>query len=219
MTGPDLCRESGSLEPTRRSRNAVGCPAPANRLSDAGLRAALKSLPPQMPPPDFRVRLQVLASKEAARQRELRAGKLAFWLRQCRQWVDDLMRPIAIPTAGGFASALLLFAVLAPSIAARSVPVSLVDVPTVLYTEASVKSSLPFGYDGQEVVVELSLDEGGRMVDYSLPESAKTSSPEIRRYIENHLLTMQFIPATAFGQPTAAKLRIWFRSNRIDVRG
>lgn len=216
MTGPELDRETSSTEMARRSRKHA---AGATQFSDARLTTALKSLPAQMPPPDLRLRLQVVASREASRQRQFRSGRLAFWKNEARHWVDELMRPIAIPTAGGFFSALLLFATLAPSLAVRGVPASLVDVPTGLYTEASVKSSLPFGYDGEEVVVELTVDEGGRMVDYSVPQAAAMSSPEIRRYIENHLLTMQFTPATAFGQPMAAKLRIWFRSNRIDVRG
>jgi hypothetical protein len=220
MTGPKMHRDWSSSESARRSRNLDGQPsASATRLSDAGMKVALKSLPAQMPPSDLRVRLQVVASREAMRQRQLRAGRWAFWATQCREWLNELMSPIAIPTAGGFVSALLLFAVLAPSLAVRGVPASLVDVPTGLYTEASVKSSLPFGYDGQEVIVELTVDQGGRMIDYSLPDSVRTSSPDIRRYIENHLLTMQFTPATAFGQPLAAKMRIWFRSSRIDVRG
>jgi hypothetical protein len=216
MTGPQMYRESNSSESARRSRKEIERCAP---LSDGHLRTALKALPAQIAPPDLRVQLQVLASREASRQRQFRAGRVGFWLREFRHWCDQLMRPIAIPTAGGFVSALLSFAMLAPSLAVRGVPASLVDVPTVLYTDASVKSSLPFGYDGQEVIVELTVDEGGRMVDYSLPQAPAMSSPEIRRYIENHLLTMQFTPATAFGQPMAAKLRIWFRSNRIDVRG
>ena len=220
MTGPEMQREFSSSEMARRSRkHAVQCSVGVNQLSDARLRTALKSLPAQIPAADLKLRLQVLASREASRQRQFRSGRLAFWMHEFRQWMDNLMRPIAIPTAGGFFSALLLFATLAPSLAVRGVPASLVDVPTGLYTEASVKSSLPFGYDGQEVIVELTLDEGGRMVDYSLPQAQAESSPEIRRYIENHLLTMQFTPAMAFGQPMAAKLRIWFRSNRIDVRG
>ena len=220
MTGPEMQRESSSSESPRRSRrHAVQCSVGAGQLSDVRLRTTLKSLPVQAPPPDLRVQLQVLASREASRQRQIRSGRLAFWFRELRHWMDELMRPLAIPTAGGFVSALLLFAVLAPSLAVRGVPASLVDVPTALYTEASVKSLLPFGYDGGELVVELTVDEGGRMVDYSLPQAPHTSTPEMRRYIENHLLTMQFTPATTFGQPTPTKLRIWFRSNRIDVRG
>jgi len=133
-------------------------------------------------------------------------------------WTDNLMRPLAIPTAGGFASALVLFSAFASGITIPSVPGS-ADVPTGLYTEASVKSYLPLGFESGDVVVELTIDDQGRVVDYTLPNLPHTGSREAMRNIANHLLFTQFTPATSFGQPLAGKVRLWFRSSRIDVKG
>jgi hypothetical protein len=166
------------------------------------------------------MRLRVLASHEASRQRQSRAGRLALWRRQFDLWTSELMRPLAIPTAGGLTAALVLFSMLAPSLAVRGASVDTADTPTGLYTVASVKSTLPFGYGGQDLLVDVSVDEFGRMIDYSIPQAYHlTSSPELRRSIENHLITMVFNPATSFGQPTSGRIRLWFRTSSIDVRG
>jgi len=168
----------------------------------------------------LRTDLRIIASREAASRRSVGTAKerCAAWLADVKLWTDNLMRPLAIPTAGGFASALVLFSVFASGITIPSVPGS-ADVPTGLYTEASVKSYLPLGFDGSDTVVELTIDDQGRVIDYSLPNLPNASSRELRRNIENHLLFTQFTPATSFGQPTAGKVRLWFRSSRIDVKG
>jgi len=129
------------------------------------------------------------------------------------------MRPFALPTAGGFASALVLFSVFASGLDTPIAKASHVDVPTGLYTEASVRNYLPLGLHDSDIVVELTIDDQGRVVDYHLPAMSAPLSRELRRNIENNLLFTQFNPATSFGQPTAGKVRLWFRSSRIDVKG
>src|SRR6476659_7747336 len=90
------------------------------------LRRTLRSLPQRRLSADLGMRLRVLASKESTRQRSR-----ASWSQLCntwaidfRLWANNLMRPLASPTAGGFASALLLFGVLAPSLAMRGAVVT-----------------------------------------------------------------------------------------------
>ena len=79
---------------------------------------------------------------------------------------------------------------------------------------------MPFGFEGQDLLVDVSVDEYGRMIDYSIPQAYYLkSSPELRRHIENHLITMVFNPATSFGQPTSGRIRLWFRTSRIDIKG
>jgi len=129
------------------------------------------------------------------------------------------MRPLAIPTAGGFASAMVLFSVFASGLGMPTCTATHVDVPTGLYTEASVKSYLPLGFQNSDLFVELTIDDQGRVVDYTLPAMSSPASQELRRNIENHLLFTQFNPATSFGQPIVGKVRLWFRSSRIDVKG
>ena len=75
------------------------------------------------PSADLAMRLRVLASQESARRRSRASLRqsLRTWLIDFRLMADNLMRPLAIPTAGGFVSALLLFGVLAPRLATRGV--------------------------------------------------------------------------------------------------
>lgn len=218
MTASDKCRQQSSAaecgpEPVRNRQS--GRP---DRLELSDLRQLLKSLPDRTPSEDLKLRLRVAASREASRRRTVPQGTIpALWY-HFNQWMSELMRPIAIPTAGGFLSALLLFGVLSPSLFVRGAVTRSADIPTVLYMEPSVKSSLPLEYDGEAMLVEVALDQEGRLIDYSVP-LGRVSSPEARRSIENHLLTMVFNPAVVFGQPTASKLKIWLLSNRIDIRG
>jgi hypothetical protein len=187
--------------------------------SDRELRRRLRLLPQRHVPPVVSTRLHVLASKESVRRRS-RVSWGQMWrtaVGDFQLWADNLMRPLAIPTAGGFFSALLLFAVLAPTLATSGIQMEN-DVPTRLYTGASVQSIIPFGFADEQVIVEVTINGEGRVVDYSLPEGhPKTHG--IHRRIENYLLFTQFKPVTNFGQPVTAKVRISFQSSRIEVRG
>jgi hypothetical protein len=184
------------------------------------VRNLLRGLPEREPAADLRMRLRVLASKESSRRRAR-----ATWYQLTRTWVSDfallannLMRPLAIPTAGGFVSALLLFGVLAPTLATPGAVVAGQDVPTVLYTEASVRSLTPFGFHNVALTVEVTIDGEGRVIDYSIPSEFPENS-DLHRSIGNNLLFTQFTPVRNFGQPIKAKVRISFQSSHIDVRG
>ena len=186
-------------------------------LSVRQIRRALKALPRPAPPPALNTSLRVIASHQAARRRSS-PSVWAAWNQKFRLWIDTLMRPVAVPAAGGFASAVLLFGMLAPSLATRGATVTTADIPTGLVTEASIKSYLPLGFD-EDLAVEITIDDQGRMVDYSVPNGQIRKCPELRRHIEQRLLFTEFNPATTFGQPTQGKVRLWFRANRIEVKG
>ena len=180
-----------------------------------GIRKALRALPRVAPPPDLAVRLRVLASREQLRRshgwfrRVLINLSLAF---------DGLMRPLAVPLAGGICSTLFLFGLLVPSFA--WVP-SAKDVPFGLSSEATVKSMYPIGFEDGEAVVDVTIDEQGHMVDFNIVRgSGGADNPSFYRSVENALLFTVFTPrTTAFGQPAGGKLRLTFRSSRVDVRG
>jgi hypothetical protein len=184
------------------------------------LRAVLASMPKVKPPANLAMQLRVSASRELARRRENRT----WWQERAadlRLWKDNLMRPFAIPAFGGVGSAILLFCMIAPLVA-RNVDRTSLDVPTGLYTEASVKGVLPLGLDAEDVDVELTIDENGNMIDYRVGDDLRSEfakSPSMQRNLESHLLTMKFNPATAFGQPVNAKIRLTFRNTRVDVKG
>jgi hypothetical protein len=189
------------------------------------LRRVVQSMPRAVPPAELTTKLRVIASREAARRRSRVTLRHWWqsWSRDARLSINNLMRPLAIPTAGGFVSALVLFGALGISLSYRGATAlanpSLTDVPTVLYTEASVKSFMPLGLQAEELIVEITVDDQGRVVEYSLPNAEQGTSQVLRRSIENHLLFTQFTPATRVGQPTLGKVRLSFRSSRIDVKG
>src|SRR5262249_25381830 len=85
-------------------------------LHDAQLSRALTSLPARTRPAGLTTSLRVLASQQAqrARRRRLSMGfsaALAVWVDRVRFWCDDLMRPLALPFAGGVLSAVGLFSI------------------------------------------------------------------------------------------------------------
>ena len=146
---------------------------------------------------------------------------LAQWSATIRNWAEELMRPFAIPAAGGIMSAILLFGVLSPQLAARTER-NHSDVPTGLYTMPALKATGPVAFDLDVIEVELIIDEQGRMVDYVLPEPQRSivkKHPALQRSIEHSLLFTEFTPATAFGQPTGSKIKVTFQASSIDVRG
>lgn len=180
------------------------------------LRGAMQSLPAVPPPEELTDRLRVMASRERSR-RLLRKNPLGYLKERFSQWVEGLMRPVALPVAGGLVSTVVLFSMLVPSIALHRSAGH--DVPTVLFTQATVKSTTPFAFSDDDFVVEVMVDDQGRMVDYWVAEGGDLAkNPEVRRSIENTLLFTEFTPATAFGQPTYSRIYLAFSRREIDVK-
>jgi hypothetical protein len=180
------------------------------------LHASLRSLPKVAPPARLVTELQVLASRE--RMRQLSRGTYTalghFWMAEMRLFFDNLMRPIAIPFAGGLVSAVFLFTMLMPTLQFPHLTRN--DVPSGLFTQsvATVDTLPPFGFSEDNVVVQVMLDEQGYVVDYRLPNNVSST---LRNDIANMILFTKFEPATAYGVPIAAKVVVSFR--RIDVKG
>jgi hypothetical protein len=199
------------------------CPDCASRFGQQqGIRHALRNLPPRPVPADLAMNLRVAASREASHRRL--SHQVGGWFQVQQQtlslFFNNLMRPLAIPFAGGLCSAVLLFSMVMTNF--RDIVVAHADdVPTILFTTASVThSSLPFEFDAENVMLDVYVDGQGRVVDYSFPAGygSLTSGTE-RRLLENALLFTQFAPATTFGQPTAGWVRLSFRRSHIDVKG
>src|SRR5579885_1723977 len=138
-----------------------------------------------------------------------------YWKDRARLTVDNLMRPVALPVAGGLLSALFLFAVLVPTLGFQHNVRN--DVPIGLYTQPSVDQISPFGITTEETVVELTIDEKGQIADYSIP--AGQDSRQLEADIANMVLFSTFTPATWFGQPTSSKILVSFLRSHIVVRG
>jgi hypothetical protein len=186
------------------------------------LKTTLAVLPKAIPPKELNTALLVVASKARRDQMRCRdtASVLQHWRDKGQLWMSNLMRPLAVPVAGGVLTALLLFAMLAPMYGIRDL--RLADVPTgpMLSTKAALKSSISFGLSDDDVVVDVLIDGEGRLLDYSIPVDLTPGiSKELRKCIENTLLCTQFTPATMFGLPKVGKLRITLRRNQVDVAG
>jgi len=183
-------------------------------LSDEGLSRALRSLRPRVPPLGLTVSLRVLAS------RELRRRTGTAWADRIHLFFDNLMRPLALPLAGGVFSTVLLFSMcLAPSYPMQGN--GSFDVPPIAPTQPTVKGTGPILSTGSDVTVDVTIDGQGRMVDYMIVSGGDGQDNEaLRRRIETVLLLTEFNPATGpFGQPTSGKMRLSLRSSSIDVRG
>jgi hypothetical protein len=186
------------------------------------VQVTLRSLPISKPPGYLTTMLRVTASRERARQLAgtgFRAT-LRAWASKGQLWADNLMRPLALPLAGGLVSAIVLLGMLVPTFYVRQ-DRSKQDVPFGLSTEATMKSMSPFGFVDEDLAVIVKVDEQGRMIDYSIPGGQHLlKDPDLRRGIENALLFSEFSPArNAFGQPIRGPIRLYLRRSQVVVKG
>ena len=184
-------------------------------------QTALRAAPVRKVNRQLAFALRSLASREAARRRrqvDFRA-RVQDFRERVSFWVAGLMKPIALPAAGGLAAAVVLFMAVMTSFQGIISAPQPGDIPTVLATEAQLKSTV-LDSAPEEISVEVLVDEQGRVIDYSLPKSLGLAArQELRRVIGNSLLFTQFQPATTFGQPTSGWVRVKFRRTQLEVRG
>jgi anti-sigma factor RsiW len=198
------------------------CPDCASRaVQITEIRRSLKQTPSRPVPSDLALQLRVLASREAARRRTINTFSSQFkaWHSNFSLWVNNLMRPLAVPAVGGLASAVVLFSIMMTNFQGI-VTAHEQDVPTVLYTGASLRSSLDLAVGSEEIAVDVFVDGQGRVIDYAFPTGyGQYNTPSVRRGLENSLLFTSFHPATSFGQPTSGWVRVSFRRSEIQVKG
>lgn len=185
------------------------------------VRQSVRSVKSRPMPSHLAMSLRAMASREASRRR--RYVDLRTWLRHFGEHaalsINNLMRPIALPAAGGLASAVFLFSMVMTNF--QGIIVSHPnDVSIAIATVPSVRAML-LDMSEAEITVDVFVDEQGRVIDYSFPDgygSANTASQ--RRKLENSLLFTEFTPATTFGMPTSGWVRVKFSGrSQIDVKG
>lgn len=200
------------------ARHLAGCRQCNVRAKEmARLRTVLRDLPPAAPPAYLATRLRVLASHERARRssRLTWSGWLGSLLEPFALFANNLMRPLALPFAGGLLSALCLFGILMPSLLFRYNLHN--DVPAGFYTGAGLAEIPPLGFADHETVIELTINEKGQITDYSVP-SGKLD-PVLEAKLANLVMFSIGTPATFFGQPMTGKVLVSFRRSQIFVRG
>ncbi len=174
-----------------------------------------------VPTPHTETSLRVLASRERIRRltRITFSKSFATWRTRTSLHFKNMMQPFALPVAGGLIASLLLFGILVPDFTVKVHPMDN-DVPTVLFTDASVKDVAWPIIGEANIVVDVDVDESGRLTDYSIVSGSQLLHDEsMRRRFESALLLTQFTPATSFGQPTTGRIRVSFRTSRIDIKG
>jgi anti-sigma factor RsiW len=184
------------------------------------MRTALRSLGAPAVPPDLVARLSVTASHE--RQRRLTrvsfSARLRAWNSRVQLMFDNLMRPLAFPFAGGLVSSMMIFGLLVPSLTfqhafADQVLFTYADGEVVVmgpngaYMSTSESENAPRIERGDAVapetanVVELTIDQSGRVSDWSVARG------ELTQDLTNSIMFGQFSPATNLGVPIQSKLK------------
>ncbi len=138
------------------------------------VRAALRTLPRAAVPAELTMRLRVIASKVRAEAVRGESG-WSRWRDRFELTAKNLMKPLALPLAGGLCSAVVLFSALVPTFTsafAMGKRPSLWDVPTMLATEPMVKCTAPVAFGETEAVVDLTIDDQGRIVNYAIVSAA-----------------------------------------------
>lgn len=172
------------------------------------LRFGLKQLPSIPVPAMVTTKLLINASRE--RSRRLGRQNFGQWL---KLFFENLFKPFAVPAAGGMLASFLCFGVL---IEGLQVSAHWNDaMPLGAHTEIAINELTPFCFGGRDVMFQLTVDEGGNVVDY-MPQSSNPS-PEEMREIGNLVLYSTFTPATRFGQAISSK-RLFLHSH-ISVKG
>jgi hypothetical protein len=185
-------------------------------------RAALHSLSTPAVPAKLAANLRVMASHERARQLARITWRARFetLCDGIALHFENMMKPVALPIAGGLISALLMFGVLIPSVSyARFEGI---EPPSPVFTEPDGQvvgegefprlqsANLPSA--NGRVVVLLVIDDHGRVRDYHVTQGAMT--PEV----QNFILFSVFTPATMFGMPTWGQVQAIFGSENNDRR-
>jgi len=180
-----------------------------------GLQSSLKDLPRFSAPDELTGRLRVAASYEVARHQgnaDFSTAAWRWWTR-ARLAVRDMMRPLAVPAAGGLLSSVVCFVMLVGNLG-FTLPMPVDDIPLGFTTQVEVDQLSPFGYTGRDVVIELTIDKTGHVANYAT--HGKFTRDDLKQ-LGNLLLFTSFAPATVSGQPTSGKILL--SSHRINVRG
>ncbi len=180
------------------------------------LRSALRGVRTPAMPADLSQKLRVLASHEHTRRvsRLTFEARLNHWTGRTRLMFDNIMRPFGLPAASGLVSAVLLFALLAPSLSfARH---GGVETPSGVATEAQITTASAAD-DGLEIeepstfspnyeaVLELKISPDGKVWNWSVMQGSLTTE------LKEMILFSRFQPATYFGAPTWGRVTIYYR--------
>jgi hypothetical protein len=192
-------------------------------------RLAMRSMDESAVPQVLTHRLRVLASHERVRQsvRASVSARLRHMAGGARLYMDNMMRPVALPVGGGVLSAVLLFGILAPGLVfTRSLDfdpsvASLVTLPEMVtlpegraigasgevvsvqmagFVSVETVGAIPSSSDS--TLVELTVDRYGHILDWRMVQGELTPG------FKNVIVFSSFNPGTYYGVPTDSKVLV-----------
>ena len=215
LVSPLLDRRVSGPERESVLAHLASCSACAQQLEAmANLRADLRRLSAPQMPTHLAQKLRVLASQERVRQatRFTWSRRLASWRGRLELSFHNMMRPLALPFAGGLLSAVVVFSfVFVPNFGtARPLgfdpaielvtPVEGTVVGAPGETPGEVLHGPALACD--ETIVELTIDENGNVRDWTMVRGQMTQD------VKNMIVWSRFIPATYFGRPVPGKVQV-----------
>jgi hypothetical protein len=184
------------------------------------LRSELRRMAAPAMPPYLAHKLRVLASHERVRQMARVAGVrgLDHWTVRLQLFFDNLMRPLALPFAGGLVSALAVFSLIfLPNFNAAGPrgfdpSIELVTLADGRLVGAPGEILRRPARAMDETVVELTVDKNGNVRDWNMVRGKMTQD------IKNIIVYSQFTPATYFGRPIQSKVQVALHAVDRDAR-
>lgn len=201
----------GRLRESEHSRVAAhlrSCPACSLRFEQIrSIRVALGSLPDRVSPARLTTALRVKASRERQLTLETRGSRLQKVLEQWKLRMDDFMRPITIPATGGLLSSLILFAAFAFTVESTARVVTY-EVP-VLNASRMDTILVPLQLR-TSVTLKLSLDENGRITDYTAQGLSDRYVGDASRLQGDNIAMPAFSSVLELAQPVSSDISIKF---------
>ena len=184
-------------------------------------RRVLRSLPAPAVPAKLEANLRIMASYERSRQltRLTWRARLESMRSRLALEFENMMKPVALPVAGGLITAMLMFGVLIPSVSYARI--KSIEPPSPVFTEPDGQvvgegefpklesANLPMS---GKVVVLLIIDDRGRVKDYHVTQGTMTYE------VKSFILFSVFTPATIFGKPTGGEVQAVFGDESNDRR-
>ena|SRR5271165_3517014 len=188
------------------------------------LSVLLSRVPRAVPPADLAVKIKV-----AAAQAQGRPGRWQRVKDRAEILLDNVFRPLTVPAAGGLVSAMVIFMfvlhMVQPGIVVQADPN---DIPTGLLQPAALVQLADYPESAQpelqhpdavwqhELLVDVSVDARGQMVDYEIVDGP--DNPQLRHHLYQVLLFSRFRPMLSFGRPTAGG-HVVLSFSAVHVRG
>jgi hypothetical protein len=228
LISPLLDRRLADSERESVLAHMASCGACAERMQAMeNLRSHLRRMPTPAVPDYLANKLRVLASHECARQMRhgIFGGYFARWFDRFELSFNNMMRPLALPAAGGLLSAITVFALIFVPSFSTARPLGF-DPAIESYLLVTPVEGTLVGAPGEtpgeilrgpalacdETIVELSIDEAGNVRDWSMVRG------QMNDEVKNMIIWSQFIPATYFGRPVPGKVQVALHSAGHQTR-